>query len=728
MKRWLMGIVVGLSLLLPMISGQANADLDHALATAPQGVPLDNLFSMAGSDNFTKLIDSPLVPSSVAQITVDNPDNRFVQAGAIWSKTGLARMNNQFNMNAEEHIALWLYFGNKGQEAGSGMAFVLQNSDRKSRAVAGASQSLGVWGNNRNGLGVGLVVQTAIQNSWALEFDSHVNKNDADKDTSKPTNNPSFYGKNDGFDLEKPVNSGMHIASGYPGEAETYHQFGSDNRAYFSMNHKQPKMVTNFADGQWHHLTLDWQADKKQMTYHYNDRDPVTGMARRGVDVVQDTVAVDPIKLGATAENGNVYWGITGSTSGYKSENALAMVDSSDSLGKITPHATLYNLTTKRPVPAGGRLAVGDQLRYQYQFDYDAATSNQDIQSLTMNLPLPQPLTWTAGGVSYDRDAISEPFSLAELTQPEIKKAWKETLDKSRNRVTVSATGTVPAVSHETTVPAVTARFYGPNYQTQLPLPSYRIQPGVQLKLANLGDVTQQLGHHEDATVRVQLTNNGEPFAVDELAGYRLRAKMNGQTISMTDLADQLVAGQPVGTAQLTVKSALLKPGDNQLTLQAEDKADAQVHSNEIQVNLTRGPGTLGFAEVSPQADFATTTLTGTAQHIQRKPGWRLTVLDERGPQQRWKLFVQQQTPFRTASGQLLSGHVIFMRDHEEQPVGDQSQAAVLVAEKTTASDSEQTSVSGSWQADQGPHMLVNSDTLAGKYQGVLEWRLQDAP
>jgi len=715
MKRWLMGMVEGLRLLFPTISGQANADLDHALATAPQGVPLDNLFSMAGSDNFTKLIDSPLVPQSVAQITRDNPDSRFVQAGAIWSKTGLARMNNQFNMNADEHIALWLYFGDKGQNAGSGMAFVLQNSERESRAVAGAGESLGVWGNDRNGLGVDLVTATAIGNSWALEFDTHIN-------------HTNEVGKSDAFDLDVPVNSGMHIASGYPGEAATYRQLGSKKHYYFSMNHKQPKMVTNFADGQWHHLTLDWQADKKQMTYHYNDRDPVTGMARSGTDVVQDTVAIDPSKLGATTANGNVYWGITGSTNPDKSENALAMIDSSDSLGKITPHATLYNLTTKQPVPAGGRVAVGDQVRYQYQFDYDAATSNQDIQPLTMNLPLPQPLTWTAGGVSYDQDAISEPFSLAELTQPEIKKAWKETLDKSRNRVTVSATGTVPAVSHETTVSAVTARFYGPNYQTQLPLPSYRIQAGVQLKLANLGDATQQLGHHEDATVRVQLTNNGEPFAVDELTGYRLRAKLNGQTVSMTDLAGQLIAGQPVGTAQLTVKSVLLKPGDNQLTLQAEDKADAQVRSNEIQVTLTRGPGTLGFTEVSHEADFATTTLTGTAQHIQRKPGWRLTVLDERGPQRRWKLFVQQQTPFRTAAGQLLRGHVIFMRGHEEQPVGDQSQAAVLVAEKTTASDSEQTSVSGSWQADQGPHMLVNSDTLAGKYQGVLEWRLQDAP
>jgi len=715
MKRWLMGMLVGLSLLLPAVSGRADADLDHAVATAPQGVPLDNLFSMAGVDNFTKLIDSPLVPASIAQITRDNPGAADIQAGAIWSKTGLTRMNNQFNLNVDGQMALWLYFGDKSDQAGSGMAFVLQNSDRKSQATAAGGESLGVWGNDRNGLGVDLVTTTAIKQSWALEFDTHVNRTD-------------IVGRSDAFDRDAPVNSGMHIASGYPEEATTYRKLGSDKHSYFSMNHQQPKMVANFADGQWHHLTLDWQADKKQMTYHYNDRDPATGRARSGMAVVQDTVTVDPSKLGATAENGNVYWGITGSTSGYNSENALAMVDSSDSLGKVTPQATLYNVTTKRVVSAGGRVAMGDQLRYQYQFDYDAATSNQDIQPLSMDLPLPRPLTWTAGGVGYNQDPISEPFSLAELAQSEIKKPWRETLDKRRNRVTVSTTGTAPTVSHTTIVPSVTARFYGPNYQTQLSLPSYRIQAAVQLTLANLGATTQQLGHHEDATVQVRLTNDGESFAVDDLTGYRLRAKLNGQTVSMTDLAGQLVAGQPIGTAQLTVKSTLLKPGDNQLTLQAVDAVDDQIRSNEIQVTLTRGPGTLGFAEVSPQVDFADTALTGVAQHIQRKPGWRLTVLDERGPQRHWKLVVQQRTPFRTASGQRLRGQVVFMRNHGEEPVGDQTQAAVLVAEKTTASDSEQTSVSGSWQADQGPHMLVNSDTLAGKYQGVLEWRLQDVP
>ena len=68
---------------------------------------MDNLFSMAGSDNFTKLIIL-LGAASVARNTVDNPDLcsfRQEQFGPRRAGT----VNNQFNMNADEQIALWLY-------------------------------------------------------------------------------------------------------------------------------------------------------------------------------------------------------------------------------------------------------------------------------------------------------------------------------------------------------------------------------------------------------------------------------------------------------------------------------------------------------------------------------------------------------------------------------------------------------------------------------------------
>lgn len=716
-KQCLMGLIVGAGLLAGTVTGQAatkavgDADLQHAVATAPQGIPLDNLFSISGEDNFTKLIDSPLVDQSIAQITRDNPTTKDVQAGAIWSKTGLTRMNNQFDTSQDTDISMWLYFGNKGVAAAEGMAFVLQNSADKAWAIAGGGEALGVWGNDRGGHGSDIVAMTAIENSWALEFDTHVNRN------------PQF-GAADAFDSDEIVRDGMHIGSGYPGLATTYQQLGNGNY-YSGLNHTQPKAVANFADGQWHHLSLSWNAAEKQMTYRYNDRDARTNAARFGMDVVQDTVAVDPSKLGATAAKPNVYWGVTGSTDARQSENGLVLIDSSDTLGQVNATATLTNTTTHQQLTTDSHVAPGDQLTYRYTFDYDAATSQQDIQPLTMDIPLPQPLQVTGGGVSYNGGSISEPFSAAEMQAGTLHKTWHQKLDATYHQATVTVTGTVPSVSHNVPIAAVNARFYGPNYQTQLPLPRVQIQAAVGLKLTNLGPATQQLGHHEDARLRLQLTNQGQPFAVDELANYQVRGRLNGQALPTDVLQATWPAGQPVGTLALTLPAERLRVGDNQLVLQASDRHDAATTSNPVTLTLNRGPGTLGFAEVSNQADFVTTQLTGSAQRIHRQPDWRLSVADERGPQQHWKLLVRQREAFQTTTGQPLSGQLWFSWGDQSQPI---SASDTLIATHTTQSDADLVDVSGHWQADTGPLLTINSDTLAGQYHGTLEWRLQDTP
>ncbi|MFC6290320.1 L-type lectin-domain containing protein [Levilactobacillus angrenensis] len=713
-KRWLMGMLVGVSLVMGAVTGHAatssssNADLEHAIATAPQGIPLDKLFAMSGEDNFTKLIGSPLVDQSIAQITRNNPTSQYVQAGAIWSKTGLARMNNQFDLSQDTQISMWLYFGNKGRNAAEGMAFVLQNSTDGIWAIAGGGQALGVWGNDRGGHGRNVVAQTAIDHSWALEFDTHVN-------------NSGAVGQADAFDMDANVQGGMHIGSGYPGLQETYTEMGGEGSHYSSLNHTQPKPVTNFADAQWHHLSLSWNATKKQMTYRYNDRDAQTNTVRSGMDIVQDTINIDPKKLGATADRPNVYWGVTGSTSARRSENGLVMIDSSDTLGQITAHATLENTTTHHALTAGSRVAMGDQLTYRYTFDYDAATSHQDIQPLTMDLPLPQPLKVTGGGVSYNGGPITEPFSATELQAGTIHKDWKQGLDATHHQAVVTITGTVPPVSHNVPILAVNARFYGPNYQTQLPLPSVQIQADVAPKLTNLGVTTQQLGHHEDARLRVRLTNQDQPFAVDELANYQIRGYLNGQALPAAELSTTWTAGQLVGTADLMLPATRLKTGDNQLMLQAQDKTNAAVKSNPVTITLKRDPGTLHFAEVSDQADFVTTQLTGSAQRIHRQPGWQLSVADERGTGHGWKLVVRQGQDFQTATGQPLSGQLLW----GDQPINE---IDTQIAKHTTQSDADVVSVSGHWQADKGPLLAIHSDTLAGQYHGTLEWRLQDTP
>jgi len=163
-KRWLVGLTVllGWLVIAVPISGYADVlpnlkatdqsdyqdqDWYHGIATAPQGVPLDNLFYVKGDgfDSTPKLIDSPLVPKSIAQVTHDTvwkmPPGQPKQASALWSRRDpqanpLSRSDNRLNLNKDAAISLWMYFGDKGGGAADGMAFVLQNSSASISALA----------------------------------------------------------------------------------------------------------------------------------------------------------------------------------------------------------------------------------------------------------------------------------------------------------------------------------------------------------------------------------------------------------------------------------------------------------------------------------------------------------------------------------------------------------------------------------------------------------------
>lgn len=722
MKWWVVGLVVALGLCINggQIASAAtkdNADWMNAVSTAPPGVPLDGLFTMSGEDNFTTIIDSKVVPRSIAQITRDSTNPRDVQSGAVWSKTGVTRMDNRLDLSQNEEISLWLYFGNKHAAAAEGMAFVLQNQGNDFDDVGTGRESLGVWGNDRNSTNndTGLLWST-LKKSWALEFDTHPNIS-------------TESGAGDAFDIGAVTEDNMHIASGYPALLKTYKNLGG----YRSLNHTKPKAVADFADGQWHHLSLHWSAKAKTMAYVYNGRDPKTNRQRSGMDIVADTLPIDVSKLGVSDTQPNVYWGITGSTSsGTASENGLVVVDRSDSLGQLDATAELRDSTGKT-IPAGGTVAPGERVTYQYTFKYDDALSHAYIQPLTMQIPLPAQLQWQDGGVSYNGGVVSEPFSTSELAQPEIKKAWQKTLDGKTTSVTVTANAIVPKVTQKTLVDGVNSRFYGPNFQTQLPLPSYYIRGDVSLKLANLGADAQQLAYGDSATITGQLTNASNLFSHDELDGYQLQAKIGEKTIPISDLAGTQLADHPSGTFQLTVKPALLAQGDNVLTLMAVAKGDPKTVSNEIKIKLNRAAGTLHFTHLPHGASFMTTRLTGHAMRIKRDKGWQLGVRDERGVGKHWRLNVALDTPFvEDQQGSMLRGHLLFSqktsaRGPRETQIVD-TEDITVVSDHETHVEAEETDVASDWDATSGPSLEVGGDAMQGTYTGKLIWKLIDAP
>ncbi len=683
-----------------------NADLAHAIATAPAGMPLDQAFTTNIPGSSTKLLDSTTVPKSIAQITPDEPN----QVGAIWSRKGSGSQKNQFDLTRKMDMGFWLYFGDRGEAAGEGMAFVVQNSAQGDQALAASGQSLGVWGHvtsNQKGLSQ-QIAQTAIQNSWALEFDTHVNAD---------IHNLTGY-----FDNAQATNKTPHIAYASPADPAYYlwtSELVNGTWAYnYGMRHYHANALHHGADGSWHQLTMSWDPDSSRLTYYYDDRDPATNAEREMFDSDIFRVAPKDVTNGAS-EQTKVYWGITGSTGPDNRANNLVMIDHASSLGKVDATAHLDNETTAQSVVSGRTVSAGDQLTYRYEFDYQPSDDEQELKPLTMTMPVPEGLDFTNGQISYS-DQTTEKISKPKGKQ--IRVTWSKGLAKQRHHATVKVTGKALPAKQPTTRPAASANFYGGNYQTTLTAPDYQIAGGLYLRLANLGEDVYVLKHHETATIKVRLQNGELPLSEDIISQYPLQISLNGKSHAMTDFSGSQVVGDIPGTYQLQIPAKMLKEGDNHLQLRAVGN---QISSNALTISLVRSPGTLSFEYVPPKASFEPKILTGRRVLLKRQDNWHLAVRDERGPEKKWRLQVKMIGNFATTTGRKLNGYPLLLTAHGQQPLGNN---AVTVTEKSSQADSEVVWIDRAWTANTGILLSVAADALNGDYTGNLQWSLEDVP
>jgi len=212
---------------------------------------------------------------AVVKITEVGNSDTF---GAIWSKRDQtdSSNNNYLDISKHQTMSMWLYFGGVAKAnqtaGGDGMAFVLQNSTAGTNAFNNDSvtgngigdgaggQTLGVWGPVVDSRVLStfhqhntpqILANRAIQNSWALEFDTFHNA---------PMSNEN-KDKNSNFDEDTSTIN--HIASNFPASPNTYDFSASDVDTYGpKMNHLgliERKDKRNFlSDGAWHHLTMTW--------------------------------------------------------------------------------------------------------------------------------------------------------------------------------------------------------------------------------------------------------------------------------------------------------------------------------------------------------------------------------------------------------------------------------------------------------------------------------------
>lgn len=503
-------------------------DISVPKASAPQGIAVGSYFKRGTTTgNSANVVDTNKGDQQAVLLTTGPK-----QLGTIWTKD-IAKMN----MGEDQTASMWMYFGS-GYSKGDGMAFVIQNGDYNASAidnsdkatpVAAKGETLGVWGldaNNQYKSSKELAA-TAIQDSWALEFDTFDNRlpdgrqaPDSDQNWNSYFLNPVSHANQ--FDLNMP--SGYpHIASNYPGDPNTYkivtknlnwsvtqHHGGSlwgwdtsEPRSatynYATMVHQQP--ITNDflllwnRDGKWKHLTLDWRAPSAgstegQMTYTFNDKDPDTG--EKIAEAPSRTVPIDISKLRLGADK-RVRWGFTGST-GALYENNLVVFEKVPGLVDVDAKAQLVDKSQANKVidDPKARVYTGDRMVLKYHLNYKSGRDSwQKIQS---KLHLPAGIAFNSATVTYDdgklaADKGTETFGINpdDISGQSVSGILARSLSKNTTvgetagatiTFTGYATSKIATASSPEEIASQTSSFEGTNAITQATTSAFQLVAG----------------------------------------------------------------------------------------------------------------------------------------------------------------------------------------------------------------------------------------------------------
>ncbi len=708
---------------IPVKASFYNDDLNAALRSAPQGIHLQDFFEVSQSDrNRAEVIDSTN-PQTLGTQVVKITDGRS-QIGGIWS-----RDNMRFNLRHDQTVSMWLYFGNLGNaqeelnHAGDGMAFVLQNDKRGSKAAPDFGKSspfgetLGVWGvDNKPSQWLFDTIQqnlakSAIQNSWALEFDTFIN-NSNDRDQA---------GTGNSFDLDE--NPGRiqrpHIASNYPAQPDSYHIYnriwGMGSSLYAGLIHNGLIQGNDFnflSDARWHHLTIRYHPDSENsdlatMSYSFDDH----SLARESVtrDVRINRKIIDP------DHNKDALWGFTGST-GSAWENNLVVFDTVPNL--VDADASVELKDNDHLVKAGDVLEHGDPVSLQYNLKYANGTTDwHDIKAL---LNLPGKIRFATATLTYANGSTQE-LSGLDLKASTITHQLQQNLSDDNPSAKIVLTGKVKDESG--TEPEQTSVFTGTEAVAQATLPSFKVHGTNNMSLTLEKSKDTAVDGSKQALIKGQLDLSHTQFTAKDI---HLESRLNGD--SQPDQGVTLL--DDAGHFNYRVPANTLREGDNQLAITAVDTANNQ--SNEVAVSVpahySKDPsrGTVEFTSASPAVDFVG-RLSGTSALIPTASKAELTITDTRPVGNKWALQATATSLTTDKDQRHLAGAMAYVTTWGKTLTLSDDAQIVAEHEKNTGSN-DSTNVAADWQGLRGLMLQLNAGAQQGNYTGKITWSLDDVP
>lgn len=653
-----------------------------ALKGAPQGVYLgsgttsdyftiDKTVATASGNNAANLVDagSPAgTENSAIQISKNGVKDSW---GSIWSK------QQSFDLSKPETASMWIYAsGENSANVGDGMAFVLQNGG--TNVYSGPGESMGVWGVPDSLFAKTDVASTAIQNSWALEFDTYPNGKGGiptqpsysflDPLHLSPITtwdfadqNPSTFDVNGDTASTQTAIESTHIASNYPGDSGTYTEtsdYAKGNRKlnytvqpwvgnyyYYTMKHEGfldegPGGSGNLSDHRWHHITVDYTppttaGGKGSMTYTYNDKNPDTGLPIDSNDYA--TVPIDLSKFNLSSGQSKVRWGFTGST-GDATENNLVVFDQLPGQAQTEATAKLeaQDGGAYSEVTDGGSISGGKAVKLTYTFG--RTDGDEDWKSVNANLTIPSGLNITSGTIDYPdasyKDSNDNKVDVSGLSAGtdsssqslSVPLAGEGLTMSGTQHATITLTGTAKNLATDSTgvsQNAETSYFIGTNATSSAKTPKFTITPKVSDKLSM--DIAKDAG-----TMKVNYGGSEQAVVVGTAIPS---AATDPKATNVPQPSDITIHPSINGVAQDTVKESDIQSS----ALPYNYYFDYKIDNNKLQpgantvsfyatydtgtdkatsttVNAIVTAGTVGFGHTSGNMTFEPTVLTGDGQ------------------------------------------------------------------------------------------------------------------
>ncbi|TGD18224.1 L-type lectin family protein [Levilactobacillus suantsaiihabitans] len=750
----------------------AEGDVKRALRLAPQGVKIDDYFEKGDiSNNSAKIVDTGRGEKQAVQLT-DGGQNEL---GILWT-SDLAKMNLQQDQTA----SMWLYTGNSWN-SGDGMAFVMQNDERgiqasaldqrNGTAIPATGETLGVWGYDvNNQYSAEQLAKAGIQKSWALEFDTFLNRNlpteEKDGDSKNSDRWKEFFLKQENFatqfDLDKHIN-GKHIASGYPGDASAYQVFrrnfkwdvnwtteewgwGLLGYAKYPVHHtnthtssypyavlKHDGLILTkgstspLSSGYWQHVTLVWDASASEMKYTFGDKDPKTGAAQAGTSC---TVRIDKCKLGLKDSDTDqrIRWGFTGST-GANTESNLVVFEQVPSLVSVAATAQLTDMTRNKSVNTTDSVVhAGDRLKLTYDLKYISGRESwKDVQA---KLQLPSNVRFTSAKVEYS-NGYSQTLQVPNNSLAKLADKLNQELSADNLSATISLNGIAAAgPTAETAVSATNSSFAGINAIAQTSLTGFKViqtdDDKMQLRLTgpnSSADGTSgasDLTKPQDVEITGNVSHTKSDLQKDQI--LTIQPVLNG--IEQPTQVFDSTAGKGNFTYKLAA-DRILSGRENTLKLYVTDSEGRS--TNDVTYTVTLAAGFRELA-VSPKASFNhgnPVELKGAAMTLPPDNNWQVTVNDTKQIGDQWELTAKA-TSFISKLNQPLPAYLAYVTKDGTSDL-QQGMVTVLTHRKTTANP-EVVNVANTWQQGQGLLLKVGSDAVQGSYYSEITWVLRDVP